>query len=176
MRLAKQILNEMNTLGMDAIIAGGYPRDIAHNQKPKDIDIITLGNDKQMYDLYKYLSNNNLLLQLPTISLVTENSSEDYQDEDIWCVMKIKTDGIPIDIIFWDNHKYSDLEHVITSGFDYNINQYIMKGDAPEFIGVDEGWLTQIKDDIQPKRAYKMKTIAYRLGYATTTPPSENPF
>ena len=157
-----RLLRKMRGIGINCDIAGGYPRDIANNADPRDIDIVAIGSKAQAMMLRVWLEKNSLLSAPVTYDSSLDN--EEYEDDRIWCVMKVCSDT-PIDIIFWNETDYADTDDIVTNGFDFNINQYILDGDSPLFLGSDEGCLTQVREEVNDSRTSKMTECARKLGW-----------
>lgn len=104
--------------GYACCVAGGYVRDMAYGQQPKDIDIIVMDYEEQGVD-----SIMHLLMQFPAFADKTAEDVE-YQQEAkssrIHAVFSFFDEerGLPVDVILYNAETLADA----LSKFDFNIN------------------------------------------------------
>lgn len=97
------------------IVCGGFVRDILHNKKPKDVDIVTVIDAHELYNSIKNKLYGNV---------IRVEEFENYGDEleNIIQILKVTTDkGVVYDIIEYDSYIFENSLDIL-SHFDYNIN------------------------------------------------------
>lgn len=126
---AQVIFEVLKKLNLNFVIAGGYPRDLANFQEPRDMDIF-------VYNL-PFQGRNEVINEIQTFLKSTGWDAiamlgYDGLRNDIYAVLKTTVD---IDIIFCEVEMQSELS--VTDSFDYNINQYILDltTGKPVFVG-----------------------------------------
>lgn len=160
----KEVSNATDIIeGLDImyLIAGGYPRDLAHGVEPKDLDIMVVGDEE---------SFNRLCQKVPfTEKFLSSNSGidqcDEYDDPFVTGVIKV---GPNVDIVMWNVDLFCNPLEVVQFGFDFNINQYIMNKvtDKPTFIGKDLGILKPIRfEELKQSRVSKVVKICEKLGW-----------
>lgn len=111
---AKRVIAALETGLFDYMIAGGYPRDLAHSRQPKDLDIVVYNcmENSRWVSLLKDLQDNDLVMEL------NDKVVSYYQTQGkVLGVVKLKGD---IDLILWD----AFTQREVFNNFDFNINQY----------------------------------------------------
>ncbi len=175
------VVNLLNRLDLDYIIAGGYPRDISLGVEPKDMDIAIYNyTDEALNKLRNFLELHKML------GTVYTNSSMSDRDPRIDCVITTNEE-YDLDFIVW-NEVYDSYDKILDN-FDVNLNQFILQkmivgdGYVPIFVGNDFGTLVELRGDVvttaTEERRYKMQQKALSFGWNVPNPienPNENPF
>jgi len=126
----------LDRLGVNYIIAGGYPRDIFFGKIPKDCDIFVDDLDRITRQLDMMGISNQQFPSYIAEDVVTHTSR-------ISGVTKLDNN---IDIIGMSFLALHPLDQVMKY-FDYNFNQFIMINESPIFVGDAFGTLTRTSDE-----------------------------
>jgi hypothetical protein len=137
--LAKTILGDI-----PYVIAGGYPRDLHFGITPKDCDVFV--NYRHRAKVIKAIADN--------IICYTEYPSYDKTRNTKHMAGVIKLLAGNIDIIL----VYDDIDiRDVTKYFDFNINQWRLLGDLPEYEGNYPFYqLRQLHEDVPTDRILKI--------------------
>lgn len=183
--------NEFNAImalasefGLTAVIAGGYPRDLAFNRQPKDLDICVYNTTKKAWDEF--------VRQMYVYDLVQElyehiSAPSRTEDDRVYEVIQAKGN---IDIILWED-RFESMEDVLNN-FDFNINQWILsfpcdydgspytQDPMPLYVGTpsDYGELIDIRNDgysVSNCRRAKMENLAKELNWSIKCPINQIP-
>jgi len=142
-----KLLKLLDELGVNYIIAGGYPRDLFFGRKPKDIDILVDDLDR-------------ITRQLDMMGIDNVQFPSYLSEEEVTPINRIN--GVTklangIDLIGISIQATHPLDQVINY-FDYNFNQFIMISESPTFIGDNFGTLTRTSNEpLTEQRAAHIK-------------------
>jgi hypothetical protein len=151
-RLITKILELYN---IDAIVAGGYPRDLAFGEIPKDMDIFVV-DFNSVLDLCDSLNIRYTLF---------ENYESTGETNRFGRVLKIGD----VDIIECATHIEHPINQVLDL-FDYNINQWCLINDKPVFVGQNFGTLERAsKECVTEKRIQYITKKAIKRGWNVKT-------
>lgn len=149
LQAAFDILEYLQSRGIQAIIAGGCARDIFFGVKPKDIDIIVA--DCSVNELDKLLAEANVACRLYHF----------YGDSPSDRIMACwKFTSVDIDVVLYDCESCSEAIEAL----DFNLNQFAILGTQHgidgayvRFLG-DAHWgkLVPVRQDFSPERHQKM--------------------
>lgn len=149
---ANSVLDLLLMLPDEALIAGGFPRDIAYGKPFKDIDIIFSGTDKKLM-LLKSVLEVAFKVKVELEKYIDKDEDGDYAGHIIRDVYKVKGIGIPIDIIVVD-YPFKDNPIKVITNFDLSINQAYLRSSPRGFIEMyyNAGNKVEvIHDDVVPK-------------------------
>ena len=163
------LLELLAELGLEYVIAGGYPRDLYYGLEPRDMDICIFGVGSaekniainQMYDV---LSKSNQMLSSIQVD------DEDYPHDRIDAVFKTTYD---VDVIIYKD-SFESAQSVLDS-FDFNINQFVLYKLAYRDKYTEMMWpfmekhgkLIQLREEsISPERKAKMVLKAKQCNWS----------
>ncbi len=157
---AKSVIDLVNLLPDEALIAGGFPRDISYGKPFKDIDIIFSGNHKQLM-LLKATLEVAFKVDIELEKYIDKDEVGDYADAIVRDVYKVKGVGIPIDIIVVE-YPFKDNPIKVITNFDLSINQAYLRKTPYGFIEMyyNAGNKVEAINDgavIKPERIAKLK-------------------
>lgn len=185
----KELMQKMRELLFDFAILGGYPRDIANNRTPKDMDICVYNYHPT--DRAEIMFASMLRKWLEEKDMIREAYDEHHPsatgDNRVYHVVSLHCG---VDIIFWN----AQTKWEVINNFDFNINQYELAVSddnyTPVYHGNNHGVLGYIRphDDLSQERVDHVVDIADSLGWdtcllnkksmsfsqPTSTPPSQN--
>lgn len=149
LQAAFDLLEHLQSKGVQCIIAGGCARDIFFGVKPKDIDIIVTGQGPRAVEAILERAN----LQTRFIPLYNGSGSDRIKG----C---FKLSSVNIDVVLYE---CSDVSEAIEA-FDFNLNQFAILGTQHgidgayvRFLG-DAHWgkLVPVRQDCTAERHQKM--------------------
>lgn len=149
LQAAFDLLEHLQSKGVQCIIAGGCARDIFFGVKPKDIDIIVVDTPSLQIDAILKQAG----LQARMYSFYGESTS----DRIVACW---KLNGVAIDVVLYDCRNCAEA----IDSLDFNLNQFAILGTQHgidgayvRFLG-DAHWgkLVPVRQDYSPERHQKM--------------------
>lgn len=153
----RHVLHRITTQ-CNAIVAGGFARDLAHGVLGNDVDVWVTGRDRQL--LHEYLGR--LFLNL---GYTLEESAELYGDvRELEMLHKLRHPVLPsVDLLCVGRGTV----HEVVDDFDYNINKYALlnyDGELfPAFVGAHHGILVPTpKRVVSDARRKHIESIAFR--------------
>lgn len=160
----EKVLTYLENNNIEFVIAGGFPRDLAHGVRPKDIDIFVLGLEGGGDDI---LTKSGGLVELLKTMEGKNKPCSGEGNPNILSVMGVEVgergSELGMDVI-WMKDKIKTSAHLLAT-FDYNINQYVLEKDSngdysvPVFKGVGEKSLMIVDRGNKPKRDRKIKIL-----------------
>lgn len=157
------LLGQLRKCTFKFVIAGGYPRDLAHGRTPNDMDICVFGLDDDNIALTEVV----LGYARDRFDFVLEH--EIKHDFRIYRAFRfrIKDTELHFDLIIY-KAEYQKEAHLMGT-MDYNLNAYTMDlaEDKPVFVGENEGVLTEQRDGgcADPRRKVYLADKAISLGW-----------
>ncbi len=165
----QELMQKMRELLFDFATLGGYPRDIANNLTPKDMDICIFNyhpTDLAEARLYNVLVA--WLMKHDMVRIVYDETHHPSAEDDSR-VLSVISLHCGVDLIFWD----AKTKWEVLDNFDFNINQYelAMYGDKfiPVFHGNNHGILQFVRphEDLTQDRVDNITGKADSLGWNT---------
>ncbi|QBJ01032.1 hypothetical protein [Aeromonas phage MJG] len=153
-------MNILTEFNLQAVIAGGFARDMFHGKDAKDVDI-NVGLD----NLGDYDAMRSAILYIKAHYKSTkvwegnpQHDGSEFEgsvpsEEDHLVNTVVSIPELNTDVIFYDCEAGLD----IVKQFDCNLNEYVLVGNVPQYIGTspidDLRWL---RDGISSERVSKM--------------------
>ncbi|MCP4528514.1 MAG: hypothetical protein GY833_21760 [Aestuariibacter sp.] len=157
------LLGQLQKCQFKFVIAGGYPRDLAHGCTPKDMDLCVYGLDADNIELTEHL----IAHAQARFDFVLEH--EVKHDLRIYRAFRfrIKNTDLHFDLIIY-KAEFKDRATLLGT-MDYNLNAYVLdlKTGMPVFVGQNEGTLTEqrVGGCADPKRKIYIADKAKALGW-----------
>jgi hypothetical protein len=152
---AHTIVAALAVVGIQAVIAGGYARDIALKRTPRDIDIIVPRAD----ELAVFMALLDIHLDWVHYAEGASCTQPEVSDR-LKAVFSCKELGI--DVIMYRASTVMDC----LDEFDFNINQFILLNGLPEFMGEAYGFTLSVRgDDVTEERYAKIEALANEVGW-----------
>lgn len=152
LQAAFDLLDHLQSKGIQCIIAGGCARDIFFGVKPKDVDIVVAGSSMESIAV--------ILAEANVAARACHMYRQGYSDDRIMGCFKLS--GAPIDIVLYRTECVSQA----IDAFDFNLNQFAIvgtrlgiEGAAVRYMGLTP-WtsLTEVRSDTTPERRERMLT------------------
>lgn len=146
------------------VIAGGFPRDIAHGHYPKDMDICIYGLTDDNIGMVDVL----LGYARQRFEFIEEH--EIKHDKRIYRALRfgITSTYLHFDLIVYKS-EYQDESHLMST-MDYNLNAYVFDHvkETPVFVGQNEGTLAEqrVGGCADPERRTYLADKAKSFGWA----------
>lgn len=157
------LLGQLKKYQFKFVIAGGYPRDLAHGCTPKDMDLCVYGLDDDNIESTEHV----IAYAQARFDFVLEH--EIKHDFRIYRAFRfrIKNTDLYFDVIVY-KAEYQDMAQLMGT-MDYNLNAYVLdlKTGTPVFVGQNEGELTEQRDGgcADPRRKVYLADKAKALGW-----------
>lgn len=142
--VAKLLIDSLYSKGQQAIIAGGYPRDLHFGAPPKDIDVVVAFNQKAFSmeaeeEVFEILTELCHLIRLaqPDLTVSICQAYDCVELDRLLGVMKVEGKGVAVDVIVYSDAYISgeNTTHKVVGQFDCNLNQFVIKDDKLAYWG-----------------------------------------